>query len=88
MPEAPGLSGSGLWTVKPKKDAIWSPDHAQLVAVQRSWSENKRYLRGTLVREWLKMLREDIPSLASKIDPILATSDEGVKVTFLRMPNA
>jgi hypothetical protein len=71
MPSAEGLSGSGLWRVNPNPGGIWSPDRAQLVAVQRTCSPGK-YLRGTLMRDWLGMLREDLPELAPEIDPVLS----------------
>ena len=70
MPAAPGLSGSGLWRVNPNAHGIWSPDSAQLVGVQHSWREHE-YLRGTLMRHWLTMVREDIPELSSAIDRVL-----------------
>lgn len=70
MPRAPGLSGSGLWRVNPNPSGIWSPDSARLVAVQQSWMPDQ-YLRGTRIGDWLKMVREDIPELASEIDPVL-----------------
>jgi hypothetical protein len=72
MPRAPGLSGSGIWTVNPTAKGVWSPESARLVAVQHSWREYE-YLRGTLIRDWLTMLREDIPALASEIDALLET---------------
>jgi hypothetical protein len=70
LPRAPGLSGSGLWTVNPRVGGIWTPDMAKLVAIQRSWTEWE-WLRGTLIREWLTMIREDLPELAGEIDPVL-----------------
>ena len=70
MPPAPGLSGSGLWRVNPSGSSIWSPDSARLVAVQQSWMPDQ-YLRGTRIGDWLKMVREDIPELASEIDLVL-----------------
>jgi hypothetical protein len=71
LPDAPGLSGSGLWRVNPMPGGVWTPDRAKLVAVQHSWSQNGGYLRGTLMRHWLQMLREDVPELAGEIDPTL-----------------
>jgi len=70
VPKAVGLSGGGIWKVNPRADGIWSPDAAQLVAIQYSWSEVDRWLRGTLIREWLQMLRADLPELATVIDPV------------------
>jgi hypothetical protein len=68
LPKAPGLSGSGVWSLGPPMNEIWSPDSARLVALQRSWLEYE-YLRCTLIRDWLTMVREDIPELAPEIDP-------------------
>ena len=73
VPKAHGLSGSGLWLVNPRQDGVWTPDLAKLVAIQHSaFGDPPEYLRGTLIREWLKMLQEDIPELASAIEPVLA----------------
>lgn len=71
LPRAFGLSGSGIWAVNPRSDGFWSPDMAQLVAIQRSWREWE-WLRGTYVSEWLLMVKEDVPELASLIEPVLA----------------
>jgi hypothetical protein len=76
MPKALGLSGSGIWRVNPTANGVWSPESAQLVAVQQSWLEYE-YLRGTLIRDWLMMLREDIPALAAEIDTVLGSTRGG-----------
>jgi hypothetical protein len=70
LPNAHGLSGSGLWVVNPQRAAIWTPDLAQFAAIQHAWARGE-HLSGTLVREWLQMLREDIPDVSSAIDPLL-----------------
>jgi len=71
LPVAEGLSGSGLWLLNDEQPGLWTPEHAQLVGIQNAWSKFK-YLRGNRIRDWLKMVREDIPELASEIDPFLA----------------
>jgi hypothetical protein len=70
LPVAQGLSGSGLWLLNNEQPGLWTPEHAQLVGIQNAWSEFK-YLRGDRIQDWLEMVREDIPDLASEIDPIL-----------------
>ncbi len=60
-PEAPGMSGSGVWLVNSSATRVWSPDRAELVAVQRTWREYE-YLRCSPMLAWLEMLREDIPA--------------------------
>jgi hypothetical protein len=66
-PDPEGLSGSGMWLVNPKTNGLWTPDAAKLVAVQEC-APKRRWLRGTPIRAWLQMVREDIPDLAFEID--------------------
>ena len=70
LPKAPGLSGSGFWTVNASATNLWSPDHAKLVGIEHSWCQWE-YLRGGGLREWLVMIREDVPELSPHIDPVL-----------------
>jgi hypothetical protein len=72
LPHAEGLSGCGIWLVNDEDGGVWAPDRAQLVGVEHGWLEYE-YLRGNPIRVWLEMVREDIPELASEIDPMLAT---------------
>jgi hypothetical protein len=71
LPAAPGLSGSGMWLLNDEQRGLWTPDHAQLIGIETGWLEFE-YLRGNPIREWLQMVREDIPELAPEIDPLLA----------------
>jgi hypothetical protein len=71
LPKAPGLSGSGLWLLNDEQGGLWTPEHAQLIGIETCWLEFE-YLRGNPIREWLQMVREDLPELASEIDPVLA----------------
>jgi hypothetical protein len=71
-PNAPGLSGAGIWQVNTHSKQLWSPESARLVAIECSWSREYRWLRGTLVGHWLKMVAEDLPQLAAVIEPVLA----------------
>ncbi len=71
-PDAQGLSGCGIWKVNPRLDtAIGSPDSAQLAGVFHTWYDVDQLLQGTLITEWLQMLRADLPELAANIDPLL-----------------
>lgn len=70
LPVAEGLSGCGIWVVNPREGGVWTPDRAQLAAVEGSWFEFE-WLRGTPMREWLRLVRDDIPELAAEIDPLL-----------------
>jgi len=71
LPKAPGLSGSGLWLLNDERPGFWTPEHAQLIGIETGWLEFE-YLRGSPIRAWLQMVREDIPELAHEIDPVLA----------------
>ena len=79
VPRAGGMSGCGIWTVRPTSAAVWSPEYAGLAAVQHSWHSEERWLRGTLIRHWLEMVREDIPALAPEIDAHLRGERVGTK---------
>jgi hypothetical protein len=71
VPDAPGLSGGGIW--RPAwASPDWSPASARLVGIQRSWSPDARWLRGTLILDWLHMLRDDHAELAGEIDAMLS----------------
>jgi hypothetical protein len=77
LPNPSGLSGSGLWTVTPRPDGIWGPDQAKLVAIdicRNVEGDPQEYIRGSLIGEWLRLLRDDIPELAEHIDPVLESA--------------
>ena len=54
LPDAPGLSGAGIWYV-PVNNQILSPTHWKIIAIQSAWKRGE-YIVGTTVRkifEWL-----------------------------------
>jgi hypothetical protein len=69
-PDPHGLSGCGLWMVNAEEGGVWTPDRAQLVGIQIS-ARPQEWLRGNLMREWLRLVRDDIPDLRAEIDPVL-----------------
>jgi hypothetical protein len=74
-PDPGGLSGAGLWRINMRKAGIWTFDDVQLVAVQHEAVRSDRWLRGTRIRHWLELVRDDFPDLASTIDPVLQRSN-------------
>jgi hypothetical protein len=53
-----GLSGGGIWSVPVATSDIWSPEDAQLIAVQSSVESYEwRYLRATKIEHWLRLAK-------------------------------
>lgn len=73
-PHPHGLSGSGLWVLNEGPDRLWTPDHARLVGIENAWCKADRYLRGNPIRDWLELLRSDLPEVASEIDAVLTAA--------------
>jgi hypothetical protein len=67
LPTAPGMSGCGIWLVMHRDGSIWVPDKMRMVAIQHSWHEGERWLRGTQIQHWLRMVADDLPDLRAEI---------------------
>jgi hypothetical protein len=65
MPEAPGMSGGGIWSTNVNYAGIWVADMCKLIAIQRSWNPCVRYLRGTQIQHWLQLIKANFPALSS-----------------------
>lgn len=70
LPAGPGFSGGGIWTPGFDESALWSPEAARLVGIQHAWNEVVGYMRGTQIRHWLRLVREDFPELRSTLEGI------------------
>jgi len=57
LPDAPGLSGAGIWYVTPlgQNDHIISPTHWKFIAIQSTWKPGE-YIVGKRLREVFKWL--------------------------------
>jgi hypothetical protein len=74
LPEVFGMSGGGFWqrwTSMSTKE-LWFPCDYQLFAIQSSWYEPQRYVRGIQVRHWLDLLAEKCPELKAAINSHVA----------------
>ena len=74
MPEAPGLSGGGVWTLN-STAPNWQPENIQFVGIEYSQKTSGtpyRLLRAYKAQEWLRMVAEDLPELAPLIEPVIA----------------
>jgi hypothetical protein len=65
--DAPGLSGGGIWDQGLAPGEVWTPGSARLIAIQCSWHPTKRYVRGTLLRHWVRLISRDYPDLRDLI---------------------
>jgi hypothetical protein len=66
LPDAPGLSGAGVWCVPTcTTRSLWSPTQCRLAAIQGSWDKDRRYLRATRIHHWVDLVTKDYPDLSA-----------------------
>jgi hypothetical protein len=53
------------------KDGLWSPEAVRLIGSETSWWEPGRWLRGTQIQHWLRMVTEDLPELGPAMAKLL-----------------
>jgi hypothetical protein len=72
IPSAPGMSGGGIWSItESSKESIWTPESYKLIAIDRSWHPSTRWVRGTLIQHWLRLIKDNYPKLANQISELL-----------------
>ena len=75
LPAVHGMSGGGFWQrwnpVEPGQ--MWYPCDYELFAIQSSWHEPGRYIRGIQIRHWLDLAAESYPDLKPLIDEHVAS---------------
>ncbi len=66
------MSGGGIWllAIGEKVDSGLVLPGIQLLAIQTSWYDRSRMLRGTLVAKWLDLVAAEYPDLRDEIDQI------------------
>lgn len=69
-PDPKGMSGGGIWSFL--EDRVpWTPDAARLFAIQSRWDPKRtesRYLRGTQIIHWLRLVAEHFPDLRNELE--------------------
>ena len=75
LPNAPGMSGGGLWQSWADRDSLWNPRDYKLIAIQSSWSKDREYLRATQTQHWLDLVHSECVDLRDPIDEYMKTED-------------
>jgi hypothetical protein len=69
LPNPKGASGGGIWQgVGPLKGAVWHVDKVKLVAIQSSWDEQRKYIRGVQIKQWVRLIERDYPDLRPRLE--------------------
>jgi hypothetical protein len=64
LPDAPGLSGGGLWESNPGPlGEIWGGHKVRLLGINTVWDRHGRWLRANRVANHLKLIASDYPHL-------------------------
>ncbi len=64
FPDAPGLSGGGIWDQGFDINQMWSPESAKLIAIQSSWKKDQNYIWAVQIHHWIRLIARDYPSLS------------------------
>ena len=68
------MSGGAIWIVEYLEGEVWSPDRACLIGIDQSWSESRKWARGTQIQHWLRLVAANYPDLRSMVDRHLAAT--------------
>jgi len=64
LPDAPGMSGGGLWESNPgPRDQIWSGQQVKLLGIITVWGREGRWVRANRVANHLKLIADEYPHL-------------------------
>ena len=64
-----GMSGGGYWQPQVAlKRAVFTPEHYSLIAIQSHWWGLGRYLQGTQIIHWLRLVLSTRPELRSTLE--------------------
>jgi hypothetical protein len=69
LPEPFGMSGGGYWQRDPQRTgAVWTAEEYRLIAIQSRWWGRGRYLQGTQIIHWLRLLWNSEPDLRKALE--------------------
>lgn len=61
LPKPYGMSGGGYWQRTQESEKIWSAESYGMIAIQSRWWGLGRYLQGTQILHWLRLIWDEIP---------------------------
>lgn len=64
---AKGFSGGGIWDLDVRGDEVWHPERASLFGIEFAWNETQRYVRGTQIIHWLRLVSTEYPNIAQRL---------------------
>lgn len=71
LPDPKGASGGGIWQgTGPVKGGVWHVGKVKLIAIQSSWDEKRKYVRGIQIKHWIRLIERDYPDLQSELSKI------------------
>ena len=74
LPIPRGMSGGGIWHVPLREDPadeVWNPGRMRLGGITLEYFEGRREATGLPLREWLRVLSEDLPELLPTVKTVL-----------------
>ena len=71
--EPHGMSGGPIFHVPTEiaQGEIWNPGRIRLIGTTTRYVRARNELHGIAIGEWLTLVRNDLPELASTLDPLL-----------------
>jgi hypothetical protein len=67
LPNPEGASGGGIWQGTGDKRELWHPDKVKLIAIQSTWHEERKYVRGVQIKHWVRLIERHYPDLKRHI---------------------
>lgn len=59
LPDAPGISGGGIWTMNARIKGIWSPEKNNLLGIHTMWESEDKYLVGIQIQHLINLINHD-----------------------------
>lgn len=59
IPDAPGISGGGIWAMNAKFDGIWSTGITNLIGIHTRWNSKERFLVGVQIQHWINLINRN-----------------------------
>lgn len=81
LAEPYGMSGGGYWQgIAVTERRVWNPENYSLIAIQSTWWGRGRYLQGTQVIHWLRLLWSHLPELRQILESTFPKEDFAARI--------